>query len=131
MSEHVEHNGVRLATVIRASENLAGTRFVTPDNSTMQIGLLMRDAGEVIEAHAHKKNVRSVNDVQEAVIVQSGRVEVDFVDLQGNIVKTLSLDPGDAALLADVPLAVRIIEDARCILVKQGPFLGPDKVPIK
>jgi len=131
MRENIEHNGVRLATVIRASETLAGTRFITPDDSTMQIGLLMRGAGEIIEAHAHKKNVRTVNDVQEAVLVQSGRVEVDFVDAQGQILKTLSLSAGDAALLADVPLAVRIIEDARCILVKQGPFLGPDKVPIK
>ena len=131
MSERLEHNGVRLATVIRAHETLAGTKFVTPDDSSMQLGLLMRRAGEVVEAHAHKKNVRTVDDVQEAVLVQSGRVEVDFVDAHGKILKTLSLNAGDAALLADVPLAVRIIEDARCILVKQGPFLGPDKVPIK
>jgi hypothetical protein len=130
MIEILEHEGVRLATIIRSNASVEGTRFATPVASSMQIGVMMRNAGEVIEAHEHRVAQRIISDVQEAIIVQSGRVEVDFYR-EGRIVRTVAVSAGDAALLADVPLAVRIIEDARCILVKQGPYLGPDKVHLK
>jgi hypothetical protein len=129
MSEVIEHQGCRLATIIRAGEKLQGTKFITPDESSLQLGLMMRRAGEMIAAHGHRQQTRIVHDVQEAVVVQSGRVEVDFYSGK-DVVKTITLAAGDAALLADVEVSVRIIEDARCILVKQGPYLGPDKVEV-
>jgi hypothetical protein len=130
MSEIIDHQGRRLATIIRANEKLQGTRFITPDESSLQLGLMMRGAGEVIAAHGHRQQTRIIHDVQEAIVVQSGCVEVDFYS-DKNVVKTITLSAGDAALLADVEVSVRIIEDARCILVKQGPYLGHDKVEVK
>ena len=130
MSEVIEHQGRRLATIIRADEKLQGTKFLTPDDSSLQLGLMMRGAGEVISAHGHRQQTRIVHDVQEAVVIQSGCIEVDFY-FDKNVVKTITLSAGDAVLLADVEVAVRIVDDARCILVKQGPYLGPDKIEVK
>lgn len=131
MIEVIERNGKRLAEVLRASATgVNGTRFFSPADSSLQMGLLERKRGEVIAAHTHQQNLRAIHDVQEAVLVQSGKLAVDFHD-GDRIIASITLDAGDAALLADVPVAVRILEDARCVLIKQGPYLGHDKVLLK
>jgi hypothetical protein len=131
MIEVIERNGKRLAEILRAAATgVNGTRFFSPSESSLQLGLMERKRGEVIAAHTHQQNVRAIYDVQETVIVQSGQVAVDFY-CSDKVIASITLEAGDAALLADVPVAVRVLEDARCILVKQGPYLGHDKVLLK
>ena len=63
---------------------------------------------------------------------ERGVVAIDFFAGDGALLKTVELRPGDAVLLMSGGHSLRVIEDAQCVSVKQGPFLGieNDKIPL-
>lgn len=131
--EVIEFNGVRYAEIIRASKRVDKTVFFSPPHSSFQFGLIAHKANYEEPPHYHPKVKRVVEDVQQMFVVQYGVVAVDFYDNDGRKLTEVVLYPGDAILIVDGVHAIRVIEDAQCITVKQGPFLGEqyDKVIVK
>jgi hypothetical protein len=130
--ERYVFNGVTYAEVIRAGARVSHSTFVSAPDSSMQMGLLAHGAGFVEVPHVHKEIPRTIKDLQQFLVVQRGRVAIDFFDDRGALLKTVELLPGDAMLLMSGGHSLRVIEDAQCVSVKQGPFLGVenDKVPL-
>src|SRR5688572_4176379 len=81
--ETVEHNGTRYAEIIWANTRVPITKFFSPDESSLQFGLLAHEAGFVEAAHYHKPVARTINDLQQMFVVQRGVVAVDFFDEDG------------------------------------------------
>ena len=131
--ETVEHAGIRYAEIIRAEMQVPVTKFFSPSNSSLQFGLLAHQAGFVEAPHYHKPIERTINDLQQMLVVQRGVVAVDFFDEQGNRFREVVLRAGDGILLVHGTHAVRVLEDMQCISVKQGPFLGAenDKINVE
>jgi len=131
--ETVEHAGIRYAEIIRAEMQVPVTKFFSPSNSSLQFGLLAHQAGFVEAPHYHKQIERTINDLQQMLVVQRGVVAVDFFDEQGNRFREVVLRAGDGILLVHGTHAVRVLEDMQCISVKQGPFLGAenDKINVE
>jgi hypothetical protein len=132
--EVIEHNGVRYAEVIRASETVKKTTFFSPPESSFQFGLLAHEAGYFEEPHYHREFSRTVKDLQQMFVVQKGVVGVLlYADDGSQLQEEIVLRVGDAIVLIHGAHAIRVIEDMQCISVKQGPFLGVeyDKVVIK
>jgi len=131
--ETVEHAGVRYAEIIRADMQVPITKFFSPSDSSLQFGLLAHQAGFVEAPHYHKPIERTINDLQQMLVVQRGVVAVDFFDEQGNRFREVVLRAGDGILLVHGTHAVRVLEDMQCISVKQGPFLGAenDKINVE
>ena len=109
------------------------TTFFSPPESSFQFGLLAHEAGFVEEPHYHRPFVRSIEDLQQMFVVQRGVVAVDLYSDDGKLLRTVTLNSGDAIVLIHGVHAIRVIEDMQCISVKQGPFLGVefDKVSVK
>jgi hypothetical protein len=130
--ERIEINGVRYAEVIRAGARVETSIFVSPPESSMQLGLLAHHAGFVEPVHYHKPIPREIKNLQQFLVVQSGKVALTFHASDGKLLREVVLMPGDGALLIDGAHSLRVIEDAQCISVKQGPFLGAenDKVEL-
>jgi len=127
MIEVIEHQGVRYAEVLRAGATVQSTRFFSPPQSSLQLGLLAHGAGFVEPAHVHHPVKREIRDLQQMFVVQKGVVAVDFFGADGRKIAEVILKAGDGILLVDGAHSVRVLEDMQCISVKQGPFLGAEK----
>ena len=131
--EAVEHDQVRYAEVIWAGSTASTTKFCSPDDCSMQFGLLAHERGFVEPAHYHKPVERRIQNLAQMFVVQKGKVAIDFFTPAGQKFREVVLGVGDAILLLDGAHSVRVLEDMQCVSVKQGPFLGMenDKVEIE
>jgi hypothetical protein len=130
--ERYVFEGVTYAEVIRAGASVSHSTFVSAPDSSMQLGLLAHKAGFVEVPHVHCEIPRVIRDLQQFLVVQRGAVSIDFFDSAGGRLGSADLGPGDAILLMNGGHSLRVNEDAQCVSVKQGPFLGidNDKIPL-
>lgn len=130
--EVVQFGGTRYAEIIWADTRVETTVFFSPPESSFQFGLLAHGAGYNEEPHYHQPFSRTIEDLQQMFVVQRGVVAVDLYDDDGNLLREVTLHPGDAIVLIHGVHAIRVIEDMQCISVKQGPFMGAefDKVAV-
>lgn len=126
MIESVEINGIRYAEIIRADTRVEKTRFFSPPDSSFQFGLLAHSAGFIEPPHYHKPYTRQIKDLQQMFVVQRGIVAVQLYSDEGDFLREVILNPGDAIVLIHGVHAIRVIEDMQCISVKQGPFMGDE-----
>lgn len=131
--EAVEYNGTRYAEIIWANERVEKTRFFSPAESSFQFGLLAHDSGYVEDPHYHRPFSRTVDDLQQMFVMQFGIVDVDLYSDDGDLLRTIRLQAGDAIVLIHGVHAIRVIEKFQALSVKQGPFMGDayDKVIVK
>lgn len=130
--ERLEFCGVTFAEVIRAGVKVEASTFVSRPESSLQLGLLAHKAGFVEAAHRHKQITRQVDDLQQFLVVQTGRIEITFHSDDGTQLGQVELGPGDSILLVHGAHSLRAVANSQCISVKQGPFLGAenDKVEL-
>jgi hypothetical protein len=124
--EAVEYNGIKYAEIIWADARVDKTTFFSPADSSFQFGLLAHEAGFVEPPHYHKPVGRLISDLQQMFVVQRGVVVIDLFDDDGNKLREIKMNSGDAIVLIHGVHAIRVIEDMQCISVKQGPYLGEE-----
>ena len=124
--ELIEHKGTKYAEVIWADTRVEATTFFSPPESSFQFGLLVHKAGFVEAPHYHKSVSRTINDLQQMFVVQRRIVGVQLYGDDRELLREVTLHPGDAIVLIHGVHAVRVLEDMQCISVKQGPFLGTE-----
>ena len=121
-------DGSILAVVVRSTFRVNGLSFLTEQSSALQVGYMTRPTGEVIVAHVHEPIVRNIVGTQEVLLIQEGKVRLDLFSHSRQYVASLTLNEGDLVLLSEGGHGIEVIEEARIIEVKQGPFVdGKDK----
>lgn len=105
----------------------SGTQFVTKANESLQLGIITRNAATDIAPHVHAEIERKTMGTKECIIVQKGKIEVDFYSSSGLLVETVGLSTGDALLLVYGGHGIRFLEDSQLLEVKQGPFVATEK----
>jgi hypothetical protein len=130
--ERIERDGTLFAEIIWAGTTVEKSRFFSDEKSSLQFGLFAHEAGFIEPAHYHHPIKREISDLQQMLVVQRGVVAVDFYTPDGAKFREVVLRVGDAINIVHGVHAVRVIEDAQCVSVKQGPFLGDklDKVNV-
>ena len=106
---------------------LNGTQFLTPATLDMQVGVLERARGERVQAHTHVQQSRKLNSSSELLYVERGRVLVDIYDEDWQLLADELLSRGEMLLLLRGGHALTVIDDARVIEVRHGPYSGVDK----
>jgi mannose-6-phosphate isomerase-like protein (cupin superfamily) len=124
MIEHVKHNEIELAIIIRASFNKDGIEFVTPGEYSQQLAYMNRPEGYRIQPHVHNPVCRELNDTMEVLFIRNGRVRIDFYDQDQNYLKDGEVATGDTILLASGGHGFTMLEPTEMIEVKQGPYAG-------
>jgi hypothetical protein len=122
LAEFIISNGGLIGIVIRSAEGASGSTFFTPDDLSLQLGVLRHPAGRIIEAHAHPERSRSVYKTQEALIVRAGILRVDFYDSLGEYLHSRVLKNGDIVLLADGCHGFEVLEEVDLVELKLGPY---------
>ena len=126
------HENIFLALILRTEFNKKGIEFFTPSHFSQQLGYMKRHAGYIIDPHVHNPIIREVDYTKEVLFVKSGRLRVDFYDLNQNYLKSEELRKGDVILLAYGGHGFEMIEETELIEVKQGPYAGEkDKTRFK
>jgi len=124
--EKIIYNGKILAIVIRKGTSKKGVNFITPQDFSQQLGLLVHEKGKRIEAHKHKQIKREITLTQEVLVVLEGKIKVDLYGEQPEKIKSVLITGGETILLAQGAHAIEILEDSTIIEVKQGPYAGMD-----
>ena len=114
------------AIVLRREYSNPGPNFFTPGEFSQQLGMLIHPKGKIVKRHRHKLVKREIFRTQEVLVLLAGKIRVELFDDEGDKLKTLILKPGDAILLAQGGHKVKVLEDAKIIEVKQGPYAGFD-----
>jgi len=112
------------AIVLRREFARPGVHFFTPGEFSQQLGMLIHSKGKVIDRHRHKHVRREIHRTQEVLVVLEGRIEIEIYTEDGHLLKTLRLKAGDTVLLAAGGHKVKVLEEAKIIEVKQGPYAG-------
>ena len=115
------------AIVLRKGFNMAGANFFTPSEFSQQLGMLIHEKGKIVERHRHKLVKREIFRTQEVLVLLEGRIKVDLYDDDTRLLKTVILNTGDSILLAQGGHRVQVMENAKIIEVKQGPYAGFDE----
>lgn len=118
-----------LGLIIRKNYHESGIRFLTDDQSPQQIGYMNRAKDYVIPPHVHNVIPRSVELTQEVLIIQRGKIRVDYYDNDRKYLESRIAYEGDILFLGYGGHGFKMLEDSEIVEVKQGPYCGTnDKV---
>ena len=127
--EHITHESMNLAIIIRSNYYSEGIVFFTPNSYSQQIGYMNRPAGYIITPHVHNPLPREVHYTNEVLFIRSGRIRVDFYSEEQVYLQSEELKTGDLILLIRGGHGLEMLEPTEMIEVKQGPYAGElDKV---
>ena len=115
-----------IAIIIRNEFEENGVSFFSPHEFSQQLGILIHPAGVEVRPHIHKMISRDVRVTQEVLHLIRGKVEIVLYDENQQPVRTCILNPGDTILLAFGGHGLKVLEPAKIIEIKQGPYAGMD-----
>ena len=122
--EVIASDGVALAYIIAPDWQADRTTFLTPDDTSLQMGMIVYGAGQDIPAHVHLPITREVHGTNECIVVRKGRCRVTIYDSQRKFVAERDLEQGAIILLLGGGHGFHLYEDTILFEVKQGPFAG-------
>lgn len=118
-----------LGLIIRKDYHETGIQFLTDDQSPQQLGYMNRAKDYVIAPHVHNAVLRTVELTQEVLIIQKGKVRVDYYDDNQIYLESRIANEGDIVYLGYGGHGFKMLEDSEIVEVKQGPYCGTqDKV---
>jgi len=105
-----------------------GTHPVTDSSWSLQLLMMKRQAGHVFAKHTHKAMDRSATDLQEAIVVTSGKLLITVCDRSGADVGAYEVSLGQCLFLADGGYKIEVLEDGSSFFeFKNGPH-ADDKI---
>jgi hypothetical protein len=131
--ENVCFGEVLIASVLKwvpNSNEKEKTEFATKPHHSLQVGVLHRSAGTVIQAHQHLPAHKQVTGCQEILIIRSGCVDVDVYapDVANTYLGTRVLRTGDIYIQYCGGHRFHFHNDTQFVEVKQGPYTPEDKI---
>jgi len=124
MIEKIVHGDKNYAIIIRNNFETENIEFVTPPDNPLQIGVMKHISGSKVTPHIHKKVSRTINEIQEVLFIQSGKVAAIFYDESNKEFGRVILSTGDTILLIAGGHGFEFLDDTKMIEVKQGPYAG-------
>ena len=135
LKEEIIFDGQLCAIIVQANYDEPGIQFFTSNELSLQLASMSYTTGKVIPAHTHNLVTRhtpvtrsEVSYAQEALFIRKGRVRVDFYSQQQEYRTSRVLGTGDVILLISGGHGLKVLEDLNMVEVKQGPYVGDDKM---
>lgn len=124
----LDKHGNCLALVVSRDFGDYGTNFVTSSENPLQMGVILRNAGDTIGTHHHKTcSLSFQGQRQEFLHVVEGRVLVTILDDEGNEVDKPILESGDSLLQLRGGHRFEFEKPTRMVEIKQGPYGGKER----
>lgn len=124
MKQIIDNSGKILAIVLKSEIDFKeGKNFFTKDETEMQLATFNLPKDTVIDKHVHITQERTTQNTSEAIIVIDGMIQVDIYDESRLLICSEILAYGDVIALFSGGHGIKIIEDAKFVETKQGPYL--------
>ena len=119
------------AEIIRAKAKSDRTRFFQMPSHHFNLDCSSQK-GYTENPHYHRKIKRIINDCQQVLFVQKGKIQVKFFDSKKKLIKSILIKKGDSINILQGIHLIKVLQDSQCITVKQGPFISDkmDKVDV-
>lgn len=128
MIEEIVDNDEIVAIIIYKNYKQDGIKFFTPLDFTLQLGYMNRSKGYQVIPHTHNPVQRNTIGTQEVLFIKNGVIRIDFYSFEEKYLCSRELSEGDFILLAGAGHGIEVLQDAKIIEVKNGPFIeGADK----
>ena len=122
MIEKITYQNNLLAIIVRKDYEKEGQSFITPNDFSLQLGYLKCPQGYKIKPHIHHPIRRETIGTQEALIIQKGKIKVDFYSPDKKYLESREISAGDVMLLISAGHGMTILEPASIIELKNGPY---------
>lgn len=123
MIERITHHDNLLAIIVRKNDsNKDGISFITPNDFSLQLGAMNHPEGYKIKPHMHHAVYRETIGTQEVLIIQKGKIKVDFYSFDKEYLESRELSAGDVILLISDGHGMTVLEPVSMIEVKNGPY---------
>ena len=123
MIEHIKYKNQQFALIVRKKQpRKQGVNFFTPVKYNQQFSSIIHKKGYVIKPHLHNKIERKINTTSEVIIIEQGKLRVDFYNENKKYLFSKILKEGDIILLINGAHGFKIMQNTRLIEVKQGPY---------
>jgi mannose-6-phosphate isomerase-like protein (cupin superfamily) len=122
--EHCQFDGQLYAIIVRASFRQPGITFFSPPELSQQLAFMSHPEGKSIAPHRHNKVTREVHFTQEVLLIQKGKLQVDFYTEAERYLESRVLCAGDIILLCSGAHGFHVLEPLEMFEIKQGPYAG-------
>lgn len=114
---------------IKIDQVSQGSKPITDGKEPVQVVTLKHAKGVELLPHMHEPKVRKTEKLQECIVVRKGKVKLSLYTQKKQLAKSVYLSEGQAFILQNGGVGIKIIDDAEIIEVKNGPF-KEDKIMI-
>lgn len=122
MIEKITHHDNLLAIIVRKDYSKDGISFITPNDFSLQLGYMKHPEGYKIKPHMHHPVYRETIGTQEVLIIQKGKIRIDFYSFEKKYLESRELSAGDVIFLIDAGHGMVVLEPVSMIEVKNGPY---------
>jgi mannose-6-phosphate isomerase-like protein (cupin superfamily) len=122
--EHCRFNGELFAIIVRGTFQEPGITFFSSPELSQQLAYMSHPQGKSIAPHRHNKVTREVHYTQEVLVIQKGKLQVDFYTEAEQYLESRILLAGDVILLCSGAHGFQVLEPLEMIEIKQGPYAG-------
>lgn len=123
-AELVQDSGIRYALIIRNAQTSSRTEFYTSDDMLLQVGAFNLPPRHEIVPHIHIRHERQIPLTGEVLVIQEGRMQVDFYRSNQTFLGSRILEAGDVIVLMEGGHGFKTLSLVRMLEIKQGPYVG-------
>lgn len=116
-----------VAIIVSGRATLSGNNFFTKDSDPLQFGVNLYEKGYESLPHVHIMKETLINNPQEMLHIDSGKLELTLFTERGKHLCSRVLSDGDSVFFAGGGHGVKIIEPTKIIEAKLGPYEGVDR----
>ena len=125
----IRHNDQILCIFFSHKFKAKGVSFLTPNDYTLQLGLIEHPAGTMVRDHIHNPEIKyKVDTTQEFLYLEAGLVKAKIYNDKFDLIEEVIMEPGDFMLHVSGGHGFEILKECRLIEIKQGPYPGPEHV---
>lgn len=125
----IKHQGQIHCIIFSHKLKADGVSFLTPNDYTLQLGLIEHKAGTIVRDHIHNPDIKyKVNTTQEFLYLEKGLVKAKIFTNQFELIAEVIMEPGDFLLHVAGGHGFEVLKKCRLIEIKQGPYPGPEHV---
>ena len=130
MIKEIIHKNKLYALIIKENyQNKKGISFFTKNDANQQIGFMSHPKNYLIKPHKHQKRETKIFITSEVIIIQKGKLRVDFYDTGKKYLFSTIVKKNQIIMLVHGGHGFKVLEPIKMLEIKQGPFVSnKDKV---